>query len=333
MAGRWRRALRVAGVLGGVVGCTAASVVVTVPAVGAPMAVDNIPDSYRKTLVSGARACPEVPLSVLTAQLEVASGFRADAVTEDGGRGIAAFTPNTWSVWGEDADGDGLTSAFDVADAIDAQARRMCWLYGMARDSHVRGDRLRLALAGYDAGWPTVVRVGGIPASSRWYVDEVTAASYRHGREAGIPFDDGEGVLVGLPAPIPNPRSAADAVRWARNQVGGYAIWNNRCLNFVARAYGWDYSGVPYAIDHYWTVPSRMRHHLDRNAPRGALLFWDTGLRAGHVALSLGDGMIASNDVLTPGEIDVVPASLVEKRWGARYLGWTTPYFPMGSVD
>jgi class 3 adenylate cyclase len=178
----------------------------------------------------------------------------------------------------------------------------MCWLYELARDSHLRGDRLRLALAAYESGWPTVLAAGGVPAQSRWYVDEVSEAAWRYGKVVGTPFGDGWGVPVGFPLPVPNPRKASEAMAWARAHEG------------------------------YWVVPARMRHHGDRNAPPGSLVFWDTGLRAGHVALSLGDGMIATNDIDVPGKISIVPASLVERRWGARYLGWTAPYFPEGAT-
>ena len=334
-AARVRTGLRAAGAVGGVLGLVL-SVGLAGPARAGddgPSPLDGVPSSVRSTLVEGARACPDIPLAVQAAQLEVASGFATDARTPSGGHGIAGLTPTTWAVWGEDADSDGLRSAYDVADAIDAQARRMCWLYELARTSELRGDRLRLALAGYDVGWPKVVRAGGVPAAAQAYVEKVTAASFRRGRVAGTPFGDGWGVPVGFPLPIPNPRRSADAIAWAYRQVDGYAVWSQKCLNFTARAYGWDYSGTPYAIDHFWAVPASMRHHQDRNPPRGSLLFWDTGRRAGHVAISLGDGKIVSNDILTPGEIDVVPASLIERRWGARYLGWTAPYYPDGIID
>lgn len=334
MAGRMRTGLKLAGIVSGVVSAVAVTAGPLGPAATASADASsllNVPTTLRHTLLTRSQVCPEVPVSVTAAQLEVASDFSTDATTAYGGRGIAAFTPTTWRVWGSDADGDGVASAFDVADAIDAQARRMCWLYGLARDSHLRGDRLKLALAAYESGWPTVLRAGGVPARSRWYVDEVSEAAWKYGKVVGTPFGDGWGVAVGFPLPVPNPRKASEAMAWARAREGDWG-WEQRCLNFTAQAYGWSNSGTPYAIDHYWVVPARMRHHGDRNAPPGSLVFWDTGLRAGHVAISLGDGMIATNDIDTPGRISVVPASLVERRWGARYLGWTAPYFPEGAT-
>ncbi|WP_406054002.1 hypothetical protein OG462_42580 [Streptomyces sp. NBC_01077] len=62
----------------------------------------------------------------------------------------------------------------------------------------------------------------------------------------------------------------------------------------------------------------------------GALLYWDTGQRAGHVALCLRDGKIASNEFRRYGYIDAVNATDIETVWGATYLGWAPPYFPSG---
>ncbi|MGY3341164.1 hypothetical protein ACVW0K_007357 [Streptomyces filamentosus] len=59
-------------------------------------------------------------------------------------------------------------------------------------------------------------------------------------------------------------------------------------------------------------------------------MYWDTGQRAGHVALYLGGGKIASNDIRRKGYIDVVDATDTETVWGATYLGWAPPHFPQG---
>ncbi|MFK0142550.1 peptidase M23 [Streptomyces murinus] len=127
-----------------------------------------------------------------------------------------------------------------------------------------------------------------------------------------------------------NPRSVAEAIAWAKAHSGAHSAddWYQRCLAFTATVYGWSYSGVVYAIDHYKVVPASMRHDGDRHPPPGALMYWDTGHRAGHIAVYLGNGKIASNDILRPGYIDVVDAGLVESKWGAKYIGWTPPYFP-----
>ncbi|MFJ1742492.1 peptidase M23 [Streptomyces microflavus] len=131
---------------------------------------------------------------------------------------------------------------------------------------------------------------------------------------------------------LDNPRSVKDAIAWARSNsgIGSSDVWLQRCLAFVAAAYGWNYSGVRYAIDHYTVVPASMRHDKDRNPPPGALMYWDTGHVAGHIAVYLGNGQVASNDISRPGYIDIVSADAFEKKWRAKYVGWTVPVFPRG---
>ncbi|MFC8875593.1 peptidase M23 [Streptomyces ardesiacus] len=144
----------------------------------------------------------------------------------------------------------------------------------------------------------------------------------------GTAFHDGN---ASWPAEVKNPRSTADAVAWARREAdSGSLEWYRKCLAFTAIAYGWNYSGTTYAIDHYWEMPSRMRHNRDRNPPVGALMYWSTDSRAGHVAIYVGNGEIASNDIREPGRISIVPATDIESKWGATYQGWAPPYFPKG---
>ncbi|MGV0101425.1 peptidase M23 [Streptomyces californicus] len=148
------------------------------------------------------------------------------------------------------------------------------------------------------------------------------------GGKPGNPFYDG---TAAWPASVKNPRSAEDAIRWARREAEtGGKDWYRKCLAFVAIAYGWNFSGVHYAVDHYKTMPASMKHDKDRNPPPGALMYWETGGRAGHVSIYLGDGKIASNDISRAGYIDVVDATDIETQWGSTYLGWAPPYFPHG---
>ncbi|MFI8932439.1 peptidase M23 [Streptomyces sp. NPDC053474] len=140
----------------------------------------------------------------------------------------------------------------------------------------------------------------------------------------GSKFNDGRQAWK-----LTNPRSVKEAIAWARRSAGPMSerIWYNRCLAYTAIVYGWNFSGVNYAIDHFTVVPKQMRHR-DRNPPPGALMYWDTGHRAGHIAVYLGGGKIASNDIMRPGYIDIVQADLIEAKWRAKYVGWTPPYFP-----
>jgi hypothetical protein len=291
-----------------------------------------VPAQYRQLIERSAASCPQIPVGVFAAQLQVESDFDPGVVSRVGALGIAQFMPGTWVYFGRDIDGNGRASPFDPADAIDAQVRFMCELHGQALGSSVPGEPLALALAGYNAGWGAVTRYRGIPpyAETQAYVKRILRGWPQFATSvgqalSGVPADVLPGGLV---LPRGNPRSAARAIEWARKQQAGPAAWYNRCLAFVANAYGWHHSGTHYAIDHYRDVMPTYLRHADRNPPPGALMFWDTGLRAGHVALYLGNGLIASNDIDAPGRISVVPANAPDTKWGARYVGWSAPYFP-----
>ncbi len=50
---------------------------------------------------------------------------------------------------------------------------------------------------------------------------------------------------------------------------------------------------------------------------------------AGHVALYLGGGQVATNDIVANGRIDIVPLDdLTAGRWHLSYRGWAPPEFP-----
>ncbi|MFD9084554.1 peptidase M23 [Streptomyces erythrochromogenes] len=146
--------------------------------------------------------------------------------------------------------------------------------------------------------------------------------------EPGEKFHDGN---APWPAEVKNRRSTEDAIAWARREAEHPTDdWFRWCLRFTATSYGWTSAGSGHAIDHYWSMPPSMRHAKDRNPPPGALLYWRTDSRSGHVALFVGDGMIASNDIREKGKISIVPAEEIERKWGAVYEGWAPPYFPNG---
>jgi hypothetical protein len=135
-------------------------------------------------------------------------------------------------------------------------------------------------------------------------------------------------IAFGLPAA--NPRTPAQAIAWARKAVHGHRIWFDLCLRFVAVSYGYNHSGSATAMDHWRETPAKFRHPGDKHPPRGALLYWTTGHYPGHVAIYVGKGLIASNDIKRRGAIDIVPMSKIAQKWGARYVGWAAPYFPKG---
>lgn len=122
-----------------------------------------------------------------------------------------------------------------------------------------------------------------------------------------------------------NPKSVEEAIAWGRKQVKHRSQnWDHLCLAFVTQAYGWS-GGAPSAISKWNSTKSSLKHK-DSNPPRGALVYWKTG-SYGHVALSLGNGKVLSNDFKRAGQIDEVSLDAISKKWGG-YLGWTPPEFP-----
>lgn len=111
------------------------------------------------------------------------------------------------------------------------------------------------------------------------------------------------------------------------NQVSG-GTWRRRCLEFVARAYGYRYAGTATAKGLYRILNGRGLVHTDHKPPAGALLFFNSSDPAGHVAIYAGDGKAFSNDFIRPGCIDLTPVSKMSA--GGRYLGWAPPVFPNG---
>ncbi len=132
--------------------------------------------------------------------------------------------------------------------------------------------------------------------------------------------------------PRRNPTSCADAIAKARAMTKQSCSWYKYCLGFTARAYGWNAGSGEYSAWTHWQNLDRLAytHRGDRNPPPGALVFWKGSGAYGHIAITVGGGKIASNDIRRSGCIDIVDWDAPETQWGQRYLGWAPPYYPKG---
>lgn len=99
--------------------------------------------------------------------------------------------------------------------------------------------------------------------------------------------------------------------------------WYDRCESFV------DYilhNGASYATANaHWQgdISNGSAHPGDRNPPAGKLVFFKNSNSAGHVAISLGNGMIASTDILGRGKVGIVTLNQITNGiWHLEYRGW-----------
>lgn len=135
----------------------------------------QVPQEYRAFVLQAGAECRKLSPELIAAQLQQESGWDTRAESSQGAQGLAQFMPETWGRWGRDLDDDGSADPFDAAEAIDAQARLMCFLIEQAQASDIDEGSVVLALAAYNAGWGPVAQHGGVPPypETQAYVEEI----------------------------------------------------------------------------------------------------------------------------------------------------------------
>ena len=173
---------------------------------------------------------------------------------------------------------------------------------------------------GTDPAWLYVTYGGRTGFISDWYTN-TRWRSYAQLEAYGF------GRCGATRAPAPAPTSipgATGAVNWMRSRMGSTA-YDGWCLRAVFLAYqsaGRDIGRAPTAYD-YWANRPAAQRRGDRNAPYGALVFfdgWYRGERAGHVGISLGNGQYISTYDATGRGIHI--GNLAGR---SNYLGFITP--------
>ncbi len=110
------------------------------------------------------------------------------------------------------------------------------------------------------------------------------------------------------------------AIRWATARLGSHQ-WDELCLRFVNTCYA---EGAHTAVRSAWATARQAAAalhasaHPSTNAPRGAYVFYATPL--GHVGISLGNGMMISDDGSYGVRIKPIKGG---SRY--RYIGWAPP--------
>lgn len=106
----------------------------------------------------------------------------------------------------------------------------------------------------------------------------------------------------------------------------GESSWipSGQCLNFV----WWCIDGVTsagYPDANTALADVNELHAGDRNPPPGVPCYW-TGSKYGHVALSLGNGLVRSTDYPSKEDVSTVSIDELTAAWGRHYEGWAADY-------
>lgn len=247
--------------------------------------------------------CAEMPATLLAAQGRQESRFDPDAVSPAGAEGIAQFMPGTWSIYGRDANGDGVANVRDPADAIDAQGRYMCDLAAQMRklvaDGRATGDIQTLALAAYNAGAGAVTQYGGVPpyAETQAYAPAVLAYAQTLGAtlDIGDVTGDAAAIITALKAKVGTPYSwggggpQGPSIGFGRG--AGTAGWD--CSSFMQ--YGvYQGTGGKLLLPRTAAAQGAALPSVPRDAIQpGDLLFWGSSAgSAHHVAMYIGGGQM-----------------------------------------
>lgn len=124
----------------------------------------------------------------------------------------------------------------------------------------------------------------------------------------------------GVPAGLGGGGGGAASARGRTGISRALAQDNNKVNGCLATVSYWlgGAHGVPNAIT-AWNR-SIAKHPGDRHPPAGVPVYWGGGV--GHVALSLGNGMIRSTDWPSDGRTGTTSIDTLSFAWGKRYLGW-----------
>ncbi|GAA2105679.1 transglycosylase TgdA [Streptomyces albiaxialis] len=299
---------------------------------------------YVPWVKKSATQCEGLSPGILAAQIQQESQWRTNVTSGAGAQGIAQFIPSTFAAYGEDSDGDGHTGTDDPEDSIMAQGKYMCSLLARAKKSQYGGNPMKLALAGYNAGWGAVQKYRGIPPykETSHYVTVITKnaaklntavtisgsgdgakATRRAATQLGIPYSWGGGKPNGPSKGFCDGTNGYIAGKCSAAVTSGFD-----CSSLVQYAY-WPTTQLPRtAADQYGATSNRTVSRSELEV--GDLLFWSHGRAGGiyHVAIYKGNGQIiqaprTTRDGKTVAKIEV--KSVAQAMPAGDYYGATRP--------
>jgi hypothetical protein len=144
------------------------------------------------------------------------------------------------------------------------------------------------------------------------------SADRTRGRAVGQPLRRAA-PLVRKPKPqLPVASSTAaqtvEAAEASTSNVPGHCLgWSREQADIPSR-----YTDAATAWEH-----AHGRRSGDPNPPKGAAVYWTGGSRGyGHIAISLGRGLVRSSDAGGAGVVATVPLRRLTQDWNLRYVGW-----------
>ena len=167
--------------------------------------------------------------------------------------------------------------------------------------------RLRRTLAMPASSTGRLSATGKLPYAGRWQVQVAYAGSA-----------DYEGCKSTVGTFVVRDPRIEPAIRWAMHRRGSHA-WDHYCLKFVSDCYA---QGARASVHRYQTARQaasalHASAHRSANAPRGALVFYDSTAN-GHVGISLGNGTMI-NDYGGAG------VKIMRIKSAGHYIGWAAP--------
>ncbi len=127
----------------------------------------GVPAQYASLYVKDASMYPGITPEFLAAQGKWESGYDPTAVSPAGAQGISQFMPGTWQDWARALGFPADASPFNPTYAIQAQDAMMSNLVQQAKKyANGQYSAEEIALAGYNLGFGTVEKYGGMPPES-----------------------------------------------------------------------------------------------------------------------------------------------------------------------
>ena len=286
----------------------------------------SVPPEMEPWFRTAGSLCPQITPSLLAADAKAESGLVRGLESKDGAKGITQFMDPTFTVYGQDDDGNGKISIWDDGDAIMAQGRYFCDIAkkidGWIADGSVTGDPKSLYIAGYNGGEYSVMNAGGMPSGGDYTTQTQPYVAKVLAYEAEFAAPGGSGELVVFPGSA----SGSQVVEAARQYIGTPYVWGGGNINGTTGG-GFDCSGLTsYAIytgsgnqitlprtsEQQWTVGVEIPI---AQAQPGDLVFgsW-SGSGPGHVGVAIGDGQV----IHAPTTGDVVKQAPLQSDMKAR---------------